>query len=85
LPLGFHHPLGLVGTSEAESEVPTSAAAATQATAQRHCTIRGSVFFVFITSHGGLLFVGKKTQTYGKIEGKHGKQIWKKLEKELNL
>ena len=27
----------------------------------------------------------KKTQTYGKIEGKHGKQIWKKLEKELNL
>jgi phage FluMu protein gp41 len=85
LPLGFHHPLGLVGTSEAESEVPTSAAAATQATAQRHCTIRGSVFLFLSPVTEGFFLLGKKTQTYGKIEGKHGKQIWKKLEKELNL
>ena len=45
-----------------------------------------AAFFLFLSPvTEGFFLLGKKTQTYGKIEGKHGKQIWKKLEKELNL
>ena len=56
LPLGSPHPLGLLGHLRS----PTSAvAAATQATAQRHCPMRGSVFFVVDQSQRDS-FVGQK-------------------------